>query len=934
MSCWSCNKLCPKLETGRMKFLLFGLLLAVLPLQAAVEEPARVIVRFKSNAASVKAKPMAQNASRLEARDLAQLRGNGLGLRNGQALSARRSLDNRTHVFTATGISSAALASRLAQDSEVELVAVDKRRRHSLLPNDPLFGSANSDAPVLIGRFPDSGGVLQDTYSRSLDQWHLKTPSSIPGQVVSSINAPAAWDITTGAAAIVVAVLDTGVRKDHPDLVGQFVGGYDMIADDAASGDLTPGRDNDASDTGDWVSQADIDSGALGSGCTAADIGNSSWHGTRVSGLIAAATDNKLGIAGVAWSSKILPVRVLGKCGGYDSDIMAGMLWAAGIAVPGLPANPNPARVLNMSLGSSDSCTGSGSGTYPGTINQVIARGAVIVAAAGNSTGQAVGLPGNCPGVIAVTGLRHVGSKVGFSSVGPEVAISAPGGNCINLASGYPCLYTMISTTNSGRTTPVLDDNAYTTNTVSVGTSFSTPLVSGAVALMLSVRPALTPAEVMSMLKKTARPFVTSGATADTKQCVAPKSNVDQLECYCTTSTCGAGMLDASAAVLAAQVANATTPQSISFTQPASQILSAGTLTLVASSSSGLAVSFSSSTPTVCTVSGSLVTLVTTGNCTVTANQAGNAIYLPATAVSHSFTVSAAAALTAQTITFELIAAQTFGITPANLSASASSGLAVTLASTTSSVCTVSGNSLTLLAAGNCSVTASQSGNSSYAAAPPVTRSFSVLQGTQTISFAALSDQVLGGGVIAISASSSSGLAVSLISTTPTVCTLSGSNLSLLAAGTCTLTANQAGNANYSSAASVTRSFAVAPTPQTITFAAIADRQLGSAALSLSATSSASLAISFASSTTAVCSVNGAALTLLAVGNCTITASQDGNASIAAATPVSRTFAVTAAASSGSGGGGGGAFSGFWLALLALASFTLQRRPNRASASR
>ncbi len=836
-----------------MKFLLFVWLLAVLPLQAAVEEPARVIVRFKSNAASVKAKPMATNLSRLEARDLAQLRGTGLGLRTGRALIARRSLDNRTHVFTATGISSAALASRLAQDSEVELVAVDGRRRHSLLPNDPLFGGANLDPPVLIGRFPDSSGALQDTYSRNLDQWHLKTPSRIPGQVVSSINAPAAWDITTGATSIVVAVLDTGVRKDHPDLAGQFVGGYDMIADDAESGDLTPGRDSDASDPGDWVSQADINSGALGSSCTSADIGNSSWHGTRVSGLIAAASNNGLGIAGVAWGSKILPVRVLGKCGGYDSDIMAGMKWAAGIAVAGLPSNPNPAKVLNMSLGASGSCSaGDSTGAlYRDTINQVIAKGVTIVAAAGNSTGQAVGLPGNCPGVIAVTGLRHVGSKVGFSSVGPEVAISAPGGNCINLASGYPCLYTMISTTNSGTTTPVLADNAYTTNTVSVGTSFSAPVVSGTVALMLSMRPSLTPAEVMSMLKKTARPFMTSGASADTKQCVAPVNNIDQLECYCTTSTCGAGMLDASAAVLAAQLANATTPQSISFTQPASQLLSAGTLTLVASSNSGLDVSFSSSTPAVCTVSGSQVTLITAGNCTVTANQAGNAIYMPATAVTYSFTISAAAALTAQTITFELIPAQTFGIAAPSLSASASSGLAVTFASTTSSFCTVSGNSLTLLAAGNCSITASQSGNSAYAAAPSVTRSFSVLQGTQTINFGALSDQVLGGGVIAISASSSSGLAVSLASTTPTVCTLNASNLSLLAVGTCTLTANQAGNANYSSAASVMRSFAV----------------------------------------TAV------------------------------------------ASSSSSGGGGGGAFSGFWLALLALASFTLQRRPNRASAS-
>ncbi len=894
------------------------LLLAAQPLQAAVEESARVIVRFKPMAPSLRANPMRPNATRLEARDMAQLRATGLGLRTGRALSARRSLDNRTHVFTAQGISSAALVNRLAQDSEVELAVIDQRRRHTLLPNDPLYVGNNGIAPT-------SGAGSAN------GQWYLKTPSSVPGQVVSSINAPAAWDITTGVSSIVVAVLDTGVRKDHPDLLGQFVGGYDMIADDATSGDLSSGRDSDATDTGDWVSQADIDSGTL-SGCTSNDIGNSSWHGTRVSGLIAAASNNARGIAGIAFGTKVLPVRVLGKCGGWDSDIQAGMLWAAGIAVPGLPANPNPARVLNMSLGSGGTCGTTGSGAvYRDTINQVLAKGAVIVAAAGNTTGQAVGLPGNCPGVIAVTGLRHVGSKVGFSSVGPEVAISAPGGNCINIGAGEPCLYPMLSTTNSGLNGPVAAEDAYTNNSASVGTSFSAPVVSGTVALMLSMRPTLTPAEVMSLLKKTARPFVTTGATADTKQCVAPVNNVDQLECYCTTSTCGAGMLDASAAVL---VANATTPQLINFTQPASQFLSAGTLTLFASSSSGLAVSFSSSTPTVCTVSGSLVTLVTTGNCTVTANQAGNAIYLPATAVSYSFTVLAAAALTAQTITFELIAAQTFGITPVNLSASASSGLAVTLASTTSSVCTVSGNSLTLLAAGNCSVTASQSGNSSYAAAPSVTRSFSVLQGTQTISFAALSDQVLGGGVIAVSARSSAGLAVSMASTTPTVCALSGSNLSLLAAGTCTLTANQAGNANYSSAISVTRSFAVAPTPQTITFAAIADRQLGSAALSLSATSSASLAISFASSTTAVCSVNGAALTLLAVGNCTITASQDGNASIAAATPVSRTFAVTAAPSSGSGGGGGGAFSGFWLALLALASFTLQRRPNRASASR
>ena len=508
------------------------LLLAAQPLQAAVEESARVIVRFKPMAPSLRANPMRPNATRLEARDMAQLRATGLGLRTGRALSARRSLDNRTHVFTAQGISSAALVNRLAQDSEVELAVIDQRRRHTLLPNDPLYVGNNGIAPT-------SGAGSAN------GQWYLKTPSSVPGQVVSSINAPAAWDITTGVSSIVVAVLDTGVRKDHPDLLGQFVGGYDMIADDATSGDLSSGRDSDATDTGDWVSQADIDSGTL-SGCTSNDIGNSSWHGTRVSGLIAAASNNARGIAGIAFGTKVLPVRVLGKCGGWDSDIQAGMLWAAGIAVPGLPANPNPARVLNMSLGSGGTCGTTGSGAvYRDTINQVLAKGAVIVAAAGNTTGQAVGLPGNCPGVIAVTGLRHGGSKVGFSSVGPEVAISAPGGNCINIGAGEPCLYPMLSTTNSGLNGPVAAEDAYTNNSASVGTSFSAPVVSGTVALMLSMRPTLTPAEVMSLLKKTARPFVTTGATADTKQCVAPVNNVDQLECYCTTSTCGAGMLDA-----------------------------------------------------------------------------------------------------------------------------------------------------------------------------------------------------------------------------------------------------------------------------------------------------------------------------------------------------------------------------------------------------
>ncbi|MFT7722681.1 MAG: S8 family peptidase [Roseateles sp.] len=537
-----------------LPFVLAALLPAA-PAGAQADAEARLIVRFKPQADSVRAKALASRATRAEAREIAQTRATALGMRTGQALRAGISLDERTHVVAAHGITGAQLARRLAADPEVELVAEDGRRKHlATLPNDPLFGDATVPAETT------AGGVQQ----RVIDQWYLKAPGapSHP-QVVSGINAPAAWDLSTGAASVVVAVLDTGVRQDHPDLAGKFVAGYDMIglgspgALSTAIANDGDGHDADPSDPGDWVSQADVDSGRLGSGCDSSDIANSSWHGTRVAGLIGAASNNGLGMAGVGWGLKLMPIRVLGKCGGYDSDIMAGMRWAAGLAVPGLPANPVKAKVLNLSLGGSGSCGTSGTGAlYRDTIAQVTAAGATIVVAAGNSAGQAVGLPGNCPGVITVAALRHVGTKVGFSSVGPEVSIAAPGGNCINIGAGQPCLYPMVSTTNRGTTAPVAGDASYTDSHSSVGTSFSAPIVSGIVGLMASVRPGLTAAEAARILKATARPFPTTGGDGNPPQCQAP-GTAEQLECYCTTDTCGAGMVDAFEAVKAAQVLNA-----------------------------------------------------------------------------------------------------------------------------------------------------------------------------------------------------------------------------------------------------------------------------------------------------------------------------------------------------------------------------------------
>lgn len=239
------------------------------------------------------------------------------------------------------------------------------------------------------------------------------------------INAPAAWDLTTGLSSITIAVIDTGIT-DHPDLSRRTVAGYDFISDAWTANDGN-GRDNNPSDPGDWVGPGECWAGSLPQ--------DSSWHGTHVAGTIGAISNNGIGVAGINWQSKILPVRVLGRCGGSLSDLVDAMRWAAGLPVPGVPENPNPARVLNLSLGGEEPCGAS----LQNAVNSVTSAGAVIIVAAGNSLADASGFtPANCSGVITVAATDESGDLALYSNYGSTVEISAPGGGFFPACSQPP----------------------------------------------------------------------------------------------------------------------------------------------------------------------------------------------------------------------------------------------------------------------------------------------------------------------------------------------------------------------------------------------------------------------------------------------------------------------------------------------------------------
>ncbi len=356
------------------------------------------------------------------------------------------------------------LMRQLAADPDVEYVEVDQRMTIALTPNDTRFS----------------------------EQWGFGTSAA-------SINVQPAWDKAKGAG-VVVAVIDTGITN-HPDLNANVLPGYDFISNASMARDGN-GRDSNANDEGDWYAANECGAGVPGS--------NSSWHGTHVAGTVAAVTNNATGVAGTAYQSKIVPVRVLGKCGGMLSDIADAIVWASGGSVSGVPANANPAEVINMSLGGSGAC----STTYQNAINSAVSRGSTVVVAAGNSNANVSGYnPGNCANVISVAATTSAGSRASFSNYGAAIDVSAPG-------------QAILSTLNTGTTTPASASYASYN-----GTSMAAPHVAGVVALMQSAASTpRTPAQIETILKNTARPLPGT-----------------------CSGGCGAGIVNADAAVVAVQ---------------------------------------------------------------------------------------------------------------------------------------------------------------------------------------------------------------------------------------------------------------------------------------------------------------------------------------------------------------------------------------------
>jgi serine protease len=458
------------------------------------------------------------------------------------------------------------LTDKLMATGQVEWVVPNVRQQLASVsdPNDLYYaGVGQADSPL------QQWWLQFDPFA--LSQWWLMSNAAGRRGVP---NLRGAWDASTGgtqalSARPIIAVLDTGItaHQDLPamgaaevDTSSNILSGYDFVSNPSFSGE-GDGWDASALDPGDGVSPSQAASLPF----VQAQCGeqSNSWHGSVVTGILAAKANNGQGVAGVNWHARVMPVRVAGKCGADLADIVAGMYWAAGRAVPAQivqqeqenarkggyatsvapsSGSSTPARVLNISFGGSGSCDP----LYQEAIDAIAQNvspsqpGVVVVAAAGNEHG-AVARPGNCRGVVAVAALNRTGMKSTYSNFGPEITVSTVGGD----PSPTP------DNPDSGNWGGVLGDtlllsiypgggnSAYAFH---AGTSYSAPIVSGVISLMLDVNPSLSVSQIIEGLKVSSQPHVVS-------HLIGACSNQNPGRCICTTSTCGAGILDAAQAL-------------------------------------------------------------------------------------------------------------------------------------------------------------------------------------------------------------------------------------------------------------------------------------------------------------------------------------------------------------------------------------------------
>lgn len=327
-----------------------------------------------------------------------------------------------------------------------------------------------------------AGFVATPTDPLYARQWNLR-----------AIRAGGAWALLRGQtlAPVTVAVLDTGYVPSA-ELGARLVPGYDFVSDPARSGD-GDGRDRDP-----------------------AALGAYAYHGEVIAGIVAAAHDGR-GMAGLDPQARVLAVRVAGTDGMIaPQDLADALRWAAGLPVAGVPANPAPARILNLSLYADFVPLTGCDARVQAAVDAVTARGALVVAGAANDGADSRGYsPAGCRNVLTVTSATEAGTRPAYANWGRSVALAAPGGE-----PGHGVVVSSVSGPGGVR-----EPN---------GTSFAAPHAAGVAALLLAVRPGLTPAALRDLLTRTATPF--AGGRCDP----------DPLK------SCGSGTLNAEAALRAA----------------------------------------------------------------------------------------------------------------------------------------------------------------------------------------------------------------------------------------------------------------------------------------------------------------------------------------------------------------------------------------------